>query len=192
VVESLLDSVYQSEVTCISKYERARAVIDLAEKWDFHHVDKLVKRHFCNDKDDDSGLSLERFALAMAIQAKGPAIESMKTFDTSCWGPGGTASGDQNAFPTAVDRYLYDYPVPKLLAHRAIIGSMVSDLGTWNYHTFLELPPTTTWAILRARHLATTVPCEVDGEKFQAEFAKLLDIIMPVSTSVAIVIVYYG
>jgi hypothetical protein len=161
-------------------------VIDLAEKWDFHHVVKLVKYHFGNDTNDDYGLSLERLVLAMNIKAKETAGESIKAWHASHWSGKSRKSsvpGKQGPFPPFHQCYLHETPVPELMKHVEISGARVFDLGSWSYLAYLELSPTTTWALLRARHLATTVQSEVDGEKFQAEFAKLLDIIMPVSTS---------
>jgi len=184
VVESLLDSVYQREVTCLIEYEKARAVIDLAEKWDFHHVVKLVEFHFSIDKTDKSSLRVKRLTLAMALNAKEVASEYIKQWHAGTWDTSPTSDiGKPKPFPTFGDLYLQDCSVAELLEVANIRGADVFDLGSWGYESHLQLSPTTTWAIMRARHLATTVPSEVDGAKFQDEFAKLLDIIMPVSTS---------
>jgi hypothetical protein len=183
VLASLLDSVYELEVTCLDDYDEARAVIELAEKWDFDHVVKLIKNHFHSGKCDASNLSVKRFTLAMALNMKDPAKKCVETWQGSSWGASSTAKSEKaKAFPQARGRYLRDNPVEALMPSPTLPQTAVFDLGTWGYKIFLELPPTTVWAILRARHLATTVPCVVDGTKFQAEFGKLLDIIMPVST----------
>jgi len=182
VVGSLLDSVYQREVTCLGNRNGTRAVIDLAEKWDFHHVVKLVRFHFRNDKTDQ--LSGRRLTLAMALNEKEIATESVKTWHTGIWKPSPSVV-QEKPVPAFDSIYLHGSPVAELLGERTIDGGKVHELGTSGYRSYLGLSPTTAWALLRARHLATTVPCEVDGAKFKAEFAKLLDIIIPVSTSLS-------
>ena len=170
VVESLLDSVYQREVTCLGDYSGARAVVDLAEKWDFHHVVNLVRFHFLNDECEQ--LSAKRLTLAMALNEKGAAIGYIKTFHAGVWGPlVSDRTRNKKPFAKSGNLYLHGSPVAQLLGWNAIPKSSIFDIGSWSYKSYLELSPTTTWAILRARHLATTVPSEVDGEKFQAEFA---------------------
>jgi hypothetical protein len=184
VVESLLDSVYLREVTCLGNYDGTRAVIDLAEKWDFHHVVKLVKFHFLHDKSDQ--LSVRRLTLAMALNEKGAANKYVRDWHEGVWVSSGTLCigiGTRKPPPATGNLYLHGCLAAKLLGQSGIVGGRIFDLGTWDTRSYLQLSPTTAWALLRARHLATTVPCEVDGAKFQAEFAKLLDIIMPVSTS---------
>jgi len=177
-----LDSVYQREVTCLDNHNGTRAVIDLAEKWDFLHVVKLVKFHFRNNKTDQQ--SGRRLTLAMAINEKEVATESVKTWHTGIWKPSPSIV-QEKPVPAFDSLYLHGSPIAELLGERTIDGGKVLELGTWGYRSYLGLSPTTAWALLRARHLATTVPCEVDGARFKAEFSKLLDIIVPVSISLS-------
>jgi hypothetical protein len=183
VLESLLDVVYDLEFTCLDDYYRARGVIDLAEKWSFDHVIVLIKHHFHHAKDEP--LSAGRFNLALALKDEEQVIGWVKACRTGTWGNGslnkqrtiGAATSILNGEP-----YIHDQPVSTFLGHKTITGGDIFDLGTWGYQEFLHLSPTTAWAILRARQKAITSKCVIDGQVFEDEFAKLLKIIMAVSS----------
>jgi len=183
ILESLLDAVYELEVTCLNDYRRARAVVDLAEKWCFGHVVKLIKQHFQLGKCDGSGMSSERLAFALALKDQVQANACLEAWHASRWSAGEAAvrPGDLGILLRASEPYLYDEPVPDLLGYSTIIGAEIFDLGTWDYRLFLQLRPSAIWAILRAREKATTSESVVDGAVFQDECAKLLRIIMAVS-----------
>lgn len=184
MLESLLDSVYELEVTCLNDYLKARAVMDLAEKWCFTHVIKLIKYHFRNGKCEGTGLSMQRFALALALKDEEQVNACLTTWHASRWG----GSPDKVNRPGQVPSlnkvsclYLYEQPLSKLLTHGTITGGDVFDFGTWSYREFLQIPPTAIWAILRARQQSTISKSTIDGTAFQEKFAKLFKIIMAVS-----------
>lgn len=183
ILESLLDAVYELEVTCLNDYRRARAVVDLAEKWCFGHVLKLIKQHFEHGKCNGSRLSSDRLAFALVLKDQSQANACVEAWRARRWGVGKAAvrPGDLEALFKASEPYLYDEPVRYLLGHNAIVGAQSFDLGTWGYRKFLQLRPSVVWAILRARQNATTSESVVDGEVFQDKFAELLKIIMAVS-----------
>ena len=74
--------------------------------------------------------------------------------------------------------YLHDTPLRELMEYKAMEEHRMFDLGTWGYRDFLELSPTSAWAILRARYLSEHG--EGDGKDFEYHLRELLSIIMPV------------
>lgn len=182
-MESLLDVVYHLDFYCLKDYTRARAVIDLAEKWGFEHATDHMTHRFLHERCDGDGLSMKRLTLSMALNMSEPAMDCVRTWRDVTWGPGRQKRpGDIADLIQSENRYLYDKPNPNLLKFGVLPDVRAFNLGTWAYRSFLELSPTTAWALLRAQHLATTEESEVDGKVFEEEFRKLLDIIMPVST----------
>jgi hypothetical protein len=155
----------------------------LAEKWCFSHVIKLVKHHFQHVGYYEGGLLIGRIPLALALKSEDQVNLCVREWHNSVWSSGGDCDRPEGVedLIKKYQPYLYDKPVPDLLEHYGIVGGEVFDLGTWGYKSFLRMPPTAIWAILRARHKATTSKSVVDGQVFQDEFAKLMEISMAVS-----------
>jgi hypothetical protein len=110
-----------------------------------------------------------------------PALECVRLHHNHEWFDDEPMPRHVEDFLKTSQSYLHDTPVPELMGYKDIKEEQMFDLGTWGYRDFLELSPTSTWAILRARHLATTHRSRVDGKRFEHELRELLAVIMPVS-----------
>jgi hypothetical protein len=183
VLECLLDIVYDLKVTCLDDYYRTRAVHELAGKWSCEHamMTLLFQSHF---GPINAGLRSLLWAVHVADME---AVESM--VDKYAEGKWGTATKTQPCRPVDIELmlltenpYHHDEFIPALsLNDTTVLGSDAFDLGAWSHIRFLDLSPNVSWAILRARKIATTGPPTVDARVFSVELKRLLGIIMEVS-----------
>ena len=170
VVEHLLDIIYTFE----NKYVGSRlfAVIDLAEKWDFAQVLHTIRRDLSNlDARADTFL---RFQLSIKLKEPRAIANCLRRRHSVAWRD---IRGDPQAnrfVSYQTTRSVYDEAAPKLLDEDFIGGNRVFDVATWSYGSFLLTPPTVLWTLLRATHVGTTSPAQIDHDKVADEFERLL------------------
>jgi len=117
----------------------------------------------------------------MALGTAGPVLECARLHYNDFWfREDGELNHVTEYIKTTPSLYLHDTPVPDLLENGAIHEGPIFDLGTWGYREFLELSPTSAWAILRARYFAETHGGDDPGKVFETHLRELLSIIMPV------------
>jgi hypothetical protein len=108
------------------------------------------------------------------------AVESL--LDAKWSGPPDAKYPDE-VLKTLISRqpYLYDKPVSGI-TNKPKEGIEIFDLGGSTLGDFRFLSPVTVWAILRARHEATTQASVIDKKVFKTELKRLLKIVVEVST----------
>jgi hypothetical protein len=176
--------VYDLNFDCSLEHYRIRAVLGLAEKWSFDHVTTLVKHHFNHGKCEDVGYAISsiwRLRLGMDLGLGLPALESVRLHHDHYWCEEEEVSQHVKDILETSPLYLHDKPIPGLMGYEAMEDGQMFELGKWGYREFLELSPTSAWAILRARYLAIDDTGRIDGKRLEHELKKLLVVIMPVS-----------
>jgi hypothetical protein len=69
----------------------------------------------------------------------------------------------------------FEEPAPGLKDESAsVVGTGMYEPGGWGYKVFLNTSPTVIWALLRATHLGTTDPADIDYDVVAKEFKRLL------------------
>jgi len=71
-------------------------------------------------------------------------------------------------------RDAFEEPATGLVGEGEVDGGEIFDVGTWSYGHLLLTSPTVVWALLRAIHIGTITPAELDHEKVAKEFERLL------------------
>jgi hypothetical protein len=176
IVEALLGVLYHSDMSFLTDGIRTHILIELVEKWDFVHVKDLIHGGIARHVSDGKQSVTERFELSLQLKDPHLAAPFIRDYNHKVWG--GTPAPDPGpaGLPFLRDnvRQTYETPAPGLKSHRTVSGGQIFDLGTWRYETFLKLPPTTVWALLRATVVGTSEPAEIDYGSVAREFERLL------------------
>ena len=122
--------------------------------------------------------SIWRLSLGMELGIGEPVLESVRLHHDHDWYEEEEVPSHVKEYLKTSHLYLHDTPVPELMGYKAMDEHRMFELGTWGYSDFLELSPTSAWAILRARYLSESR--EADGRDFEYHLRELLSIIMPV------------
>jgi hypothetical protein len=176
-LEPLLDVVYTMDMRFLDHELRAHLVLDLAEKWDFAQARALIHAALSRRVHSPEPPSFRR-DFGLSLKSKDPKLASacIKGYKDKRWGPSTTSAEKDGDLPFSkrTIRPKYDDPAPGLEGSGAISGGKIVDLGAWGYNRFLQVPPSAVWALLRATHVGTTKPAEIDPDKVAEEFERLL------------------
>lgn len=174
VLESLLGVIYDLNMDFLSDGLRVHLVLDLADKWEFTKARALVHGAIAQDVFHRKGSITERFEISLKLKDPRMAATWIKEFSTKVWGSSLVES--EWALPFSKDsiRRMYDDSAAGLRPISAADGGSIWDLGTWRYETFLKLPPTAVWALLRAVYVGTERTAQIDYNEVAEEFERLL------------------
>jgi len=174
VLKYLLNIVYKMDMSVI-EYINVYGVIGLAEKWDFEHVLELIRREISNF-DRQPGKYFHYFSLSSRLQEPRIAASWLKRYLCTVWKVWNHDDGSPGEdFQSQIEfRDPFDEPATGLLDEGIVEEGDCSDVGTWSYCNVLFTSPTVLWALLRATHVGTITPAEIDSEKVAKEFERLL------------------
>lgn len=169
VVKVMLDIIYTMDVD-FRAVEELVLVVDLAEKWDFQHVPKLIQRelHRCDFKTVKS--RWQTFKLSTRLKDPVLMARCVDQHHTSRW-------SHKPSTPTGVltKHQISEEPAPGLKDESSRLdGVGMYEVGGWGYKAFLRKSPTVIWALLRAIHVGTIEEAEIDHNKAAKEFERLL------------------
>lgn len=179
VLEPLLDIVYTMETGVLSDAPRTHLVLDLADKWKFAQARVLIHAAVSTRIFTGAGPWTYEQTLKLCIRLKDVKLAAacMTASRDEIWSvPYSTKPRPNLDLPFSKDsiQQNYDEVAPELTRFGPLRGSQVLDLGTWAYRSFLQIPPTIVWAMLRATNLATTKLATVDQRQVTVIFGELL------------------
>jgi hypothetical protein len=174
VLESLLGVIYDLNMDFLSDGLRVHLVLDLADKWEFTKARALVHGAIAQDVFHRKGSITERFEISLKLKDPRMAATWIREFSTKVWGSSLVESEWVLPFSKDSIRRMYDDSAAGLRPISAAAGGRIWDLGTWRYETFLKLPPTAVWALLRAVYVGTERTAQIDYNEVAEELERLL------------------
>jgi len=176
-LEPLLDIVYTMDTSLIDELRRTYLVLDLADKWEFVQARALI--HAAVSTRVLTKARSIKATLSLCIRLKDPKLVAacIRAYRNETWSVPHPTKPDPDLdllFSKDSIRQNYDERAPNLANFASLKGAKVLDLGTWRYTSFLQIPPTIVWAMLRATHLGATKMAIIDHEKVLHELEKLL------------------